>query len=190
MSIEALVEDSLGLLQKSRFDASMSLACACLDATATKEFGEKVGYRWKMFTRSRMDIISSVGFGGALLVAPGVNLNIKNPAKPSETVPFESVIYKTIRCFLVHGASLPPGVEFTPDAFYGERNGIFHIPSNMILALVLAVVSSPSNAGRVMGIDFQITLSGKKIGINKLWGKTSELRGAISANPVSTGAQP
>lgn len=183
MTIEALVEDALDLLRRGRFDSAMSLACACLDAAAAAEIGGSVGNRWKGFINSRLDIITAVGFRGALLVVPGSKLNVKNPANPAETIPIEDVIYKAIRCYLLHEASLPAGVSFVSEAFYGERGGAFHLPSTLILSVLLAVVAAPSNASRFLVNDITIALESSALSVNATWGKTPELRRFLGLAP-------
>lgn len=174
MSIESCVRDSFELIQRGRFDSAMSLACAALDATAKNEFGGNVGERWTAFVNANLDIITHVGFGGAILSAPGANLHVLDPETPGKTSSLESIIYKSIRCNLLHEASLPGTAMFTPFAFYGIRENVFYIPAHFIHALLLVVVGAKSNAVRSMGIDIELNLT--PLRVNELWGKSELVR--------------
>ena len=98
MSIESFVRDAFELIQRGRFESAMSLACAALDATAKNELVAivKVGERWEAFVNSNLDIITVVGFRGAILAVPGANLKVLDPEPPGATSTIETIIYKSI----------------------------------------------------------------------------------------------
>ena len=179
MSIESFVRDAFELIQRGRFESAMSLACAALDATAKNEFVAivKVGERWEAFVNSNLDIITVVGFRGAILAVPGANLKVLDPEPPGATSTIETIIYKSIRCNLLHEASLPGTATFTPEAFYGIRDGTFYIPAFFIHAVLLAVVGAKSNDSRLM--DVQIELNLAPLRINELWGKPELIRSKL-----------
>ena len=188
MSIECFVQDAFELIRRDRFESAMALACAALDATAKSEFSGQVqvGERWEAFVKSNLDIITVVGFSGAIHAAPGGILRVLDPERPDDVAPIEKIIYKSIRCNLMHEASLPGGARFTPERFYGIRDGTFYIPVSFIYALLLAVVGAKSNASR--RIDVQIELNPARLKINELWGKSELVRsklGVLSSITVS-----
>lgn len=183
MSIESSIGDAFEQLQRGRYDSAMTLACTSLDATASNEFGGAVGARWEAFVNANLDIITHVGFGGALRVSPGATVNIKRPESPTSTISNKDVIYKSIRNCLIHDASLPDKVSFTQDAFYGERDGAFHVPVLLIYALLLAVIATPSNAPRSLSSPIEVAVCGKRLEVNDLWGKPDALRRELGLGP-------
>jgi len=174
MSIESFVRDAFELIQRGRFESAMSLACAALDATAKNEFGGDVGQRWKAFVNASLDIITAIGFRGAILAVPGSHLNVLDPESPSTTSSIENIIYKSIRCNLLHEASLPGNAMFTIEAFYGIREGTFYVPVSLIYAVLLVVVGAKSNASRLMDVEIQLSL--ELLRIKELWGKPELIR--------------
>lgn len=186
MSIESSVREVIQQLQDEKFDAAMTSACISLDATAKNEFGSGSERRCRQFVQANLDIITSVGFGGAILAAPGSTVKLKQPESPAGCISVEDIIYKSIRCHLIHEASLPANVSFTKDAFYGERNGAFHIPVLMIYAVILSVVAAPTNSSRSLGSDIVMTLKGKQLYLERLWGKADILRQQLGIAPDLT----
>lgn len=187
MSIESLLREALEQLQAEKFEAAMISACISLDATAKNEFGGGSKRRCRQFVRSNLDIISSVGTGGAILSVPGSTLALKKPESPSSTSPLEDIIYESARCHLVHEASLPPSVRFTTEAFYGERNGIFYLPALMIYAIILSVIAAPTNSHRSLGIDIVMTIFGRQLHLEHFWGKPETLRHQLGIAPEQLG---
>lgn len=162
MSIESSVREALRQLRDREFDNAMTSACITLDATAKNEFGDCT-QRFQRFVRGNLDIITYVGFGGAIVACPGATLKLKWPKSPDGCVAVEDIVYKSIRCPLIHEASLPERVCFTEDAFYGERDGVLCIPVNMIYAIVLSVIAAPTNRSRSLGSDFVMTVHGAQL---------------------------
>jgi hypothetical protein len=185
MSIETSLREALLQLQNEKFLAAMTSACISLDATAKNEFGTKSERRCRQFVQANLDIITLVGLGGALLVAPGATLKLKQPESPTSCISVEDILYKSIRCHLVHEAALPKNVTFTKDAFYGERSGIFQIPVLMIYAVILSVIGSPTNSTRSLGMDMVMMVNGKQLILDQLWGKADVIRQILGITPMS-----
>lgn len=183
MSIESWLREAIQQLQAEKFEAAMTSACISLDATAKNEFGPGSEQRCRRFVQANLDIITCVGFGGAILAAPGSTVKLKQPDAPAGCIPVEDIIYKSIRCHLIHEASLPANLSFTKDAFYGERNRTFHIPILMIYAIILSVIAAPTNSSRSFGSDIVMDLNGKQLHLEHLWGKTDIVRRHLGIAP-------
>ena len=183
MSIELLLREALEQLQAEKFEAAMTSACISLDATAKNEFNTGSKRRCRQFVQSNLDIISSVGTGGAILAVPGSILALRKPESPSLSSPLEDIIYESVRCHLVHEASLPTNVCFTKEAFYGERDGVFYLPVLMIYALILSVIVAPTNSHRSLGTDIVMTIGRKQFRLEELWGKSEVLRRQLGIAP-------
>ncbi|HML73090.1 MAG TPA: hypothetical protein PKB02_01210 [Anaerohalosphaeraceae bacterium] len=163
------------------YSVAMSCVCNAVDATAKKEYGTtKNKQRCLKFLNKYLDIITGVGFGGAILVSPGSTLRILNPLDPNKTENVTDIIYESLRCYLTHETSLPPNVEFTDRSFYGRVNNAFQIPTRLIAALFLAVVASPVNADISIAESCQLILDGKVVPINSLAGDALKVRQYLS----------
>lgn len=180
MGIIDKVRDSIRLLQDGGYESAMALACTALDATAKKEFPSlSPGDRIKRFLNKNLDIVTVVGFGGALYCAPGSKLRLKDPqsaSKSHQVEDLETIVYKAIRCKLVHEASLPEDVVFTEDPFYGEKDGKFFLPTRIIWAILLAVVASPCSGAWSGHEDVPLDFPQEGGSLRQLWGNPDAVR--------------
>ncbi|MGB9689693.1 hypothetical protein [Thermogutta sp.] len=188
MSVASRVAEAVRHLIEKDYESAMIAVCVALDATAGREFPQfatisGAGKRCTAFMNKNLDIITAVGFGGAICSAPGSTLNLKTPGSSNRLEALEKIIYKTLRCTLLHEASLPEKVVFTEDAFYGERDGHFYIPVPMIYALLLAVIGASSNSGCQIPGDLRIRIRGKDLAVNELWGKADDIRKHLGISP-------
>lgn len=203
MSIAAQVEEALRRLRERNYESAMIAACIALDATAKKtrsndkkkarssdkkdtRSSNEVGDRIRKFVNDNLDIITVVGLAGAILAAPGSTLRLNTPGSSQSSTPLselEDIIYKKLRCNLVHEASLPQNVEFTEQAFYGEKDGRFYIPVLMIYALLLAIIGTSCNTGCRLSGDWRIQILGQEMTVNTLWGKADCIREQLGLTP-------
>jgi hypothetical protein len=201
MGIESFLLDALQRFQEKNYPAAMAAACMALDATAKHEYKKastrrakrrrRVAKRqsrtacpphWAEFVQENLDIIMLIGFGGLIRVthaAPGRTLGLPAPQDPalgSTCIPLEDIIYKSIRCSLIHTTELPPNVQFTEEALYGVRSGVSYIPVLFIGALILAVIGAPTNASCSLGSSFTMTVLGTNLALDELWGNADKIR--------------
>jgi hypothetical protein len=68
-------------------NSAVAMACVCtaLDATAKAEYGGKTRQRCLKFVDRYLDIITLVGFGGAIVTVPGSTLKVNDPINPTKT---------------------------------------------------------------------------------------------------------
>jgi hypothetical protein len=189
MSIAFRVAEAVRHLAEKDYESAMIAVCIALDATARREFPHlaterDTAKRCTAFVKRNLDIITAVGSGGAILAAPGSSLRLTRPASPRpEVAELERIIYQTLRCTLLHEASLPGNVMFAEEAFYGERDGHFYIPALMIYALLLAIIGASSNSGCQIPGDWRIRILGKDLAVNELWGKSDDIRKHLGIGP-------
>ena len=177
MAIDDFLTATICEWSHNNYSVAMSSVCNAVDATAREEFSDGGNKnRYLKFLNKYLDIITEVGFGGAIFSRPGSTLNIPDPCDPNKTKNITEIIYDSIRCYLTHEASLPSNVEFTDRAFYGYENNIFKIPTRLIAALFLAVIASPINTGISISESWQLILDEKAVPINSLAGDASKVR--------------
>lgn len=181
MSVADRVAESLRHICEKDYESAVIAVCIALDATAREEFphlstNKDTGKRCEEFVKANLDIITAVGFGGGILAAPGSTVCLKTPGKSELLSDLASIIYRTLRCTLIHEAKLPGGVLFTEESFYGERDGHFYIPVNMIYALLLAIVGAQSNGRCRIADDVSLNILGHPVSLNSLWGRADTVR--------------
>jgi hypothetical protein len=183
MSIGDFITDSMVLLGQHRYKSAMCLAMNALDATASREYPQlsgpgKVGERIKRFVRDQYDILTTVGFGGAIAAAPGSNLNLPDPEKGAMDS-FEGILYKCMRCYLTHETLLPLNAYFNEHCVYGQTSQGFSIPVLMVFAVILAVVGAKTNAHETSQADLRLIVMNQNFPIADYWGRKERLRSLL-----------
>ena len=176
MAIDDFLNVALREVLAGNYPVAMACICTAVDSSAKTEFGGRSRSRCLAFINQYLDIITSVGFGGAILAMPGGTLNVLDPVNPTKTKNVSHVVYDVLRFFLIHEADLPYNVKFTDEAFYGLRNGFFFVPTNFFYALLFAVVASPTMSGRSISNNLQINWRGQNFPLKQMMGNTTSVR--------------
>ena len=123
-----------------------------------------------------MRIITEYGFPG--ISANGIRIGCRNipdlKTDDKEMIGIEDIIYHTIRCGLLHQCEIDKHLEFTDRTFIGDIDGIFKIPSAVIMGLLVSVILNESNESEMIIKSFSIKINGKILGVNQLWGKKND----------------
>jgi hypothetical protein len=176
MAIEDFMNGALRECAAGNYPVAMASICTVVDSLGKAEFGGKTRSRCLAFLDKYLDIITTVGFGGAIRANPGGRLNVLDPMNPTKTKNVIEVVYDILRCSLIHEADLPFNVQFTQEAFYGKRSGDFLIPTNFFYALLFAAIASPCMAQKSIVNDIQLTWRGAPCPVNQLMGDTASVR--------------
>jgi hypothetical protein len=180
MAIEDFMNGALRECAAGNYSVAMACICTVVDSLGKAEFGGRTRSRCLAFLDRYLDIITTVGFGGAIRANPGARLNVSDPMDPNKTKNVTEVVYDILRSSLIHEADLPFNVQFTQEAFYGKRDGNFLIPINFFYALFFASIASPSMAQKFIVNDIQITWRGAPCPVNQLMGDTVAVRSFLS----------
>lgn len=144
--------------------------CLAVDATAKREYPKnKVGERTKKFLRNNQVFLTAfvkLAVGGDIL------LQLKDKNGEPETKKLEEVLYKLVRCALVHEASISDRIIITPDPCFGlSKDGKFILSRGLIWGMINAVIGSPANSRERAPDNYWISIGGQRISLNELWGK-------------------
>jgi hypothetical protein len=177
MSIESFMQDACNRLEQREYLSALTSACIALEATGKAEHHHaKPCKRLKKVLNANLDIFTSIAFSGALLAMPGSKIHFQDPVDPVKLISLEDLIYKTIRCNLVHEACLPDNVMLTEEQIFTQSGGSTQLPTTFIYALILVVIGSPSNSRRKLSMSPIMTVRNVKLDINSLWGQSTEIR--------------
>ena len=175
MSIGTFVSSSLELLNEGKYDVALSLACSAVDATSAKCFPtEKFNNaRYKSFLTKNMRIVTTYGMPG--VIAGGIRIkciNIPELKTDADSMAgLEDILYHVIRCGLIHQCEIEERIEFTERTQLGDFEGKFKIPFAIVFGLIMAVILSKENSSEIMPNDKEISINGKNVNVNSLWGK-------------------
>ena len=180
MAIVYFMNGALGECAAGNYPVAMASICTVVDSLGKAEFGGSTRRRCLAYLDRYLDIITFVGFGGAIRANPGGKLNVMDPLDPTKTKNVTEVIYYILRCSLIHEADLPFTVQFTTESFYGKRSGSFLIPINFFYALLFASIASPCMAQASIANDIQLTWRQTPFPVNKLMGDSTAVRSFLS----------
>ena len=88
MAIEGFLSAALREWSYDHYSVAMACACIAADATAKAESGRvknRNEVQFSNFIDSKLDIITVVGFGGAIQAAPGSRISVRDPLNSSST---------------------------------------------------------------------------------------------------------
>ena len=169
MPVADRVKESIDKLNEGDPINALIQVCIAIDATSKKEYpGQKPGQRFKAFLKKNQPFITRLSTG-KLEIGGSIIFTTKGRVKS-----LEEVLYKLVRCCLLHEGDLSEEVEITKNNVLGmTATGKVLVSENLIIAMVGAVVGSPVNIKEKIPDGYTIGLSGTdlRIDINSLWGK-------------------
>jgi hypothetical protein len=155
------------------------------DATAKKLYKtNKNKERMERFFSENMEIITGVGL--QMIRAKSLSLGFGNG---SEAESFESILYKYIRCSLLHESEISSIVTFSPNIL-SCKDGKFIFPTTLPIGICIAVISCSANRTLWMRNAKPIAYYGKIINLNTLWGKEEQIRKIFSLPLMTSSGQP
>jgi hypothetical protein len=168
MSISDRVIECINKYNANDLDNALIQICIALDGTAKKEYPriKKVGERFKTFVKANQDIISFFTF----------NSNIIIDCQFGEYT-IEQLIYKVLRCGLLHEGEVPEMLKFTkPGQPITISDKQWCLPKIFIFGTLLAVIGASSNVTESIPNNIGITIMGHQFRVNDLWGRADLVR--------------
>jgi hypothetical protein len=176
MSITKKVELAIQYYTEEDYEESFSQVMVAADASAKKMFGTvNKGNKIRMtsFFHEYMDVITKIGT---------TMISVKNLSfvgdKDEDKMTFEEVLYKFIRCDLLHEAEISDKIKFSEGTF-GFGDGKYIMPPSIAIGLCMAVVICEKNRKLWNRKNLSFTFHGKQIEINRYWGRPELFRKTI-----------
>lgn len=143
------------------------------DATAKKEYPTINGNaeRYKKFLEENRFLIQVVSIN-VRMTNPISFRNMHNDQKLANrpTLTLAEIIYHIVRCNLLHEAEIPVTIAFTDEAAIKLEADKMVLPKNLILALLVAVITSSCNNSLRFSNNFDLNIFGKVLPLNIIWG--------------------
>lgn len=142
MEIENFTNLSKSEYLRGNYTTSFSLACQALDAASQIVFpDQKTGERFKSIIDDNFDYFCNAGLPG--ISCKGItfsNSMIKDElGLKNEEATFQEIIYKLIRCSLIHECKLPVKLALTEKTLIGPKDNKFYIPISVVQGLLSLV---------------------------------------------------
>lgn len=146
MSLRDRLDDARLLWSKGRKEGAFVMVLIAVAATSRKRYPQSRvksdGEAFKKFVLDEMGTITG-----------GPSLNVAFPFKGQQSVPLEEILYRHLRCQLVHEGAMPESIVFTqPQLKNGRFCNVLRLrdplgfPEGWIENLLCAVCEAPENA--------------------------------------------
>ena len=175
MAIADRVEKAFIDLQGRDLENALIQISVAVDATAKRMRPKSgVGERCRKFIQSNEDFIYHFAMDGRLKLADGARL------KFGQAGDLGHILYKSVRCALLHEGDISSTVEFVSNLSLGHKGGKFLINEGMIFGLLFAIVAAPVNIRERTKSDLRIEYKGQPLNINELWGRPDLINTLVS----------
>lgn len=171
MSVGQRVQECINKIESGdAVNAFIQLAIA-IDGTAKKEYpGKKTSYRCKLFLRKNLPFVLWSLTNGTPSECTDIKFEFSDDGYPNGYTSFEDIIYKVLRCSLLHEGEMPEKVIFTNKNYIGMINGKMQFPIALIGSLLFAVIASPSNRKQSVFQSTHFVFGELKAYVNDMWG--------------------
>lgn len=183
MSVAKRVAAAFEALAKDDYEQAFHDICSAIEVTANGEFGQGGRGSYKRLIADNFELVSRLAFPGTTMRSLRVAYN--HPDVPLDDEGFcsiEDIVYHAIRCGLYHTATMPVNLSFAnSNTIVADGGHTLQLPSKLILGLIAAIVTSPSNSSERIQADYSLSYQGISIPFSKLWGKRDELNSICEA---------
>jgi hypothetical protein len=171
MSVEKRILSAIIAMNQGDYEKAVYEVVSAIDATAKKEtLINENKKRYTTWLQANRDIITRTGF--LMLEIQGeMSFPVINEKGDAVQLNFEEVIYKLVRCSLIHEAEIAKGFILTERQLGMDDSGRILVPRGIAFGLVMAVIGSKVNSGKRLTQNFSFKLGDRTFFYNDLWGK-------------------
>ncbi len=179
MSIGNRIDEAIEKLKSGDFENALIQISIAIDATATKKFNneKKVGKRVRNFIMEYQDYLMHFQMDGRVKIATAA---IYYGDKGS----LGDVLYKSIRCALLHNADISDQVVFKPGSIMGMEYGKFIVSEKLLWGLVLILIGQEVNARQSLKSLHKAYYDNTEISLNDMWGKEEAIKSLVHYVPI------
>ncbi|HGY9620652.1 TPA: hypothetical protein ACOJNU_002784 [Pseudomonas putida] len=180
MTIAARIEECTAkLAQGDAENAFIQLAIA-IDGTAKLLYpGKKTSERCKKFLKDSLPFILWSLTNGTPAKTTSLSFEVSISSDSGEYIEFEDLVYKVMRCSLLHEGELSEKVEFVNVPNVGTLNGRVQFPLALLGSLLFAVIASPVNERQKVSESTSFIFGNVKVPVNHMLGNLEKTKMAI-----------
>lgn len=162
---EAVIKLVEGDLENALIQVSI-----CIDATAKAKYPQikEVGRRVTQYITDNRDLIYHFMMGGRVMFTQEVIFSALGS--------LQDVIYKTIRCELLHEGDISGKVSYQAGFAMGMDNGKFIVTDSMLWGLVFTLIGDEVNADQRFKAPRVFRCFGTDIELDKMWGRVADIK--------------
>lgn len=177
MAVSDRVQEALVKIKKHDIDNALIQLSIAIDATAKKMYPHrKNAQRIKGFLQAKRSFIWWCLLNGI----PNANGEFCLSFANKGYVPIEDIMYKYIRCSVLHEGKIPDNITFSYVEYIRvNADGSLILPVAYLQAVLWAVICSTENKGEKMTCDYFCCFGKEKVNLNDFWGDEVGIRKAI-----------
>lgn len=180
MSIGNRIQECVNKLALNDCENAFIQLAIAIDATAKREYpGQRTTDRCKRFLRSNLPFVMWSLTNGAPSETQELTFEFSPSGTPSGPTNFEDLIYRIMRCALLHEAELPEKVEFVTENYIGMLGGKMQFPMALIGSLLFAVIASPTNNRERVSESTSFKFGQTEARVNDMMGSLVRTKDAI-----------
>lgn len=176
------IDECLGKLNDGDGENAFIQLSLAIEGTSKLAYPKLTGsaQRNKQFIKDSMPFVFWSLINGTPSTSKSFSFMTDNNGIKKE-IPLEDVMYKLLRCSLVHEAAMPDTVEFTKESYIANRDGKIILPLAIIFSYCCAVIAHPVNKEATLEKNKLIQLYGADTmyNLNNCWGDEERLRSII-----------
>ena len=184
MSVSKRIAEAIDKMVAGDAESALISASIAVDATASQVYPTKRNNQaYKDWLHDNLTLITKVGMGNVSIE------NIHLAYSHCDLLPddeglcsIEQIIYHVVRCGLLHKAKLPDTLKFSSEGAIKIEGNTLILGSSLIYGLIVAVIVCPVNAKERTPDNYSITVFGKSLSLNELWGKKGVLLSLFENN--------
>lgn len=172
MSIGNRIDEAFIKLVSGDLENALIQLSIAIDATAKRKFTKekKVGSRVKRFINEYEDLITHFSMAGQLRVFAGGGITYGEKGNLGE------VVYKSIRCALLHEADISKQVIFKCGISMGREDGKFIVTDQLLWALILILIGDETNADQTLKQRHIMKFNNVNLELSELWGDLESIK--------------
>ncbi|WHQ45348.1 hypothetical protein [Alcaligenes faecalis] len=177
MTIAARIQECTNKLALGDAENAFIQLAIAIDGTAKQLYSrKKTSERCKQFLKDSLPFILWSLSNGTPAKTGSLSFEISSS---SEYIEFEDIVYKVMRCSLLHDGELSEKVEFVNAPYIGTLNGKLQFPLALIGSLLFAVIASPVNERQRVSESTSFTFGTTKVPVNHMLGSLERTKRAI-----------
>lgn len=180
LTIAARIQECTAKLSLGDAENAFIQLAIAIDGTAKLLYpGKKTSERCKQFLKASLPFILWSLSNGTPAKAHSLSFEISGSSESSTRIEFEDLVYKVMRCSLLHDGELSEKVAFVNAPYIGTLNGRVQFPLALLGSLLFAVIASPVNERQRVSESTSFTFGKAKVPVNHMLGSLEKTKMAI-----------
>ncbi|AVD81538.1 hypothetical protein C4Q28_04870 [Pseudomonas sp. SWI6] len=180
MTIAARIQECTAKLAVGDAENAFIQLAIAIDGTAKLLYpGKKTSERCKKFLKDSLPFILWSLTNGTPAKTTSLLFEVSNSNDSGEFIEFEDLVYRVMRCSLLHEGELSDKVEFVNASKVGTLNGRVQFPLALLGSLLFAVIASPVNERQRVSESTSFIFGKTKVPINHMLGNLEKTKTAI-----------